>query len=66
MKKVFFVRTRTIRNFAKFTGKFAGLRSATLLKTRLSQGCFPVKFCEISKSTFKEYLWASASEFIVY
>ena len=53
MKKVFFVRARTIRNFAKFTGKFTGLRSATLSKTRLSQGCFPVNFAKFLKAPLK-------------
>ena len=50
--KVFFEKV-VLKSFAKFTGKHlcgilvfnkvAGLRSATLLKKRLSHSCFPVK-----------------------
>ena len=50
--KVFFGKV-VLKSFAKFTGKHlrgilvfnkvAGLRSATLLKKRLSHSCFPVK-----------------------
>ena len=49
------------KNYAKFTGKnlcqslffnkVSGLRPATLLKKRLWQWCFPMKFCEFSKNT---------------
>ena len=49
-------------NFAKFTGKHlgqslffnkvAGLRSATLLKNRLSHSCFPVDFAKFLRTPF--------------
>ena len=53
IKKMFFVRAGTITNFAKFTGKFTGLRSVTLLKTRISQVCFPVNFAKFLKAPLK-------------
>ena len=56
-----FCRKGVLRNFSKFTekhlcqslflNKVLGLRPATLLKRTLWRKCFPVKFCEISKST---------------
>ena len=51
-----------LRNFAKFTGKHlcqslyfnevADLRSATLLKKRLWQGCFSVNFAKFLRTPF--------------
>ena len=51
-----------LRNFIKFTGKhlcqsfffnkFAGLRSATLLKKRLWHTCFPVNFVKFLRTPF--------------
>ena len=45
----FSLRKGVLRNFAKFTGALAQV--------------FSCEFCEISKNTsFKEHLWATASE----
>ena len=54
------LRKGVLRNFAKFTGKHlcqslflnkvAGLRPATLLKTRVWHRCFTCEFCEISRN----------------
>ena len=56
LKKVF------IKNFTKFTGKHlcwslflnkvSGLRTATLLKMRLQQRCFPVNFVKFLRTSF--------------
>ena len=72
-----FCKKGVLRNFAKFTGKhlcqslffnkFAGLRSTTLLKKRLSHRCFPVNFAKFLRTPFlTKHLWyftnTSASE----
>ena len=57
-----------LRNFTKFTGKHlyqslffnkvAGLRPPTLLKKRLWQRCFPVRFVKFLRTRFfTEHLW---------
>ena len=57
-----FCKKGALRSFTKFTGKHlwqilylnkvAGLRSATLLKTRLWHRCFPVNFANILRTRF--------------
>ena len=57
-----FCQKGALRNFSKFTGKHlyhslffnkvAGLRSATLLKKRLWQRCFPVNFAKFLRTLF--------------
>ena len=63
-----FCKKSFLRNFAKFTGKqlsqsfffnkFAGLRSATLLKKKFWHRCFPVNFAKFIRTPFfKKHLW---------
>ena len=63
-----FCKKSFLRNFAKFTGKqlsqsfffnkFAGLRSATLLKKKFWHRCFPVNFAKFIRTPFfTEHLW---------
>ena len=47
-----FCKKVVLRNFAKFTGKNLCLRPATLLKKRLWQRCFPVKFAKFLRTHF--------------
>ena len=55
-----FSKKSVLRKFAKFTekhqslffNKVAGLRSATLLKNRLWQACFPVNFAKFLRTPF--------------
>ena len=57
-----FCKKGVLGNFAEFTGKHlyqnlffnkaAGLRSATLLKKRLVNRCFPMKFPKFSRTPF--------------
>ena len=63
-----FCKKGVLENFAKFVGKHlsqsllfnkvAGLRSGTLIKTRLWHRCFPVNFAKVLRtSLFTEHLW---------
>ena len=44
--------------------KVSGVKPATLLKKETLAQMFFCEFCEISKNTFTEHLWATASGYL--
>ena len=64
------LRKGVLRSFAKFTGKHLCQRlflikfqACNFIKKESLAQVFSYEFCEISKNTFTEHLWATASEY---